>query len=82
MSIMGYLGSNRSDEFFGQTHSTGRLDMTDALETVVSIKPKLENSSIEVLPKHDRIMFTSSNDLGHKEACSPEWLHSTRCMPT
>jgi hypothetical protein len=39
--------------------------MTDALETVVSIKPKLENS-IEVLPKHGRIMFASSNEFGHK----------------
>ena len=65
MSTMGYLGSNRSDKFFGQTHSTGCLDMTDALETIVSIKPKLENS-IEVLPKHGRIMFASSNEFSHK----------------
>jgi len=62
---MSHLGSNSSDKFFGQTHSTGRLDMTDALETVVSIESKLENS-IEVLPKHGRIMFTSSNEFGHK----------------
>jgi hypothetical protein len=62
---MGHLGSNRSNKFFGQTHSMGRLDMTDALETVVGIKPQLE-TSIEVLPKHGRIMFTSSNEFGHK----------------
>jgi hypothetical protein len=62
---MDHLGSNRSDKFFGQMHSTGRLDTTDAFETVVSIKPKLENS-IEVLPKYSRIMFTSSNKFGHK----------------
>ena len=62
---MEHLGSNRGDTFFGQAHSMGRLDMTNALETVVSIKPKLENS-IEVLPKHGRIMFASSNEFGHK----------------
>jgi D-mannonate dehydratase len=62
---MGHLSSNSGDKFFGQTHSTGRLDMTDALQTVVSIKPKLENS-IEVLPKHGRIMFTSSNEFSHQ----------------
>jgi hypothetical protein len=63
---MGHLGSNRSgDKFFGPTHSTGRLDVTDALETVVSIKPQLEHS-IEVLPKHGRIMFASSNKFRHK----------------
>jgi len=62
---MGHLGSNRSDKFFGPTHSTGRLDVTDALETVVSIKSKLEHS-IEVLPKHGWITFASSNELSHK----------------
>jgi hypothetical protein len=62
---MGHLGSNGRDKFFGQTHSTGRLDVTDALETVVSIKSQLEHS-IEVLPKYDRITFASSNEFSHK----------------
>ena len=65
MSTMGHLGSNRSDKFFGQAHSTGRLDVTDTLETIVSIEPKLE-ISIAVLPKYGRITFTSSNEFGHK----------------
>jgi len=47
---MGHLGNNRGYKFFGQTHRTSRLDVTDTLETVVSIEPKLEYS-IEVLPK-------------------------------
>jgi hypothetical protein len=67
---MGHLDSNRSDKFFGPTHSTGCLDVTDALETIVSIKPQLEHS-IEVLPKHGRIMFTSSNEFGHKRSLKP-----------
>jgi hypothetical protein len=62
---MGHLGSNCGHKFFGQTHSMGRLDVTDALATVVSIEPKLENS-IQALPKHGRITFTSSNEFGHK----------------
>jgi hypothetical protein len=62
---MGHLGNNSGDKFFGQMHSTGRLDVTDALETVVNIEPKLENS-IKVLPKHGRIMFTSSNEFSHQ----------------
>jgi hypothetical protein len=62
---MGHLGSSCRDKFFGQTHSTGRLDVTNTLETVVSIESKLENS-IEVLPKHGRITFASSNELSHK----------------
>jgi hypothetical protein len=62
---MGHLGSNCRDKFFGQTHSTGRLDVTDALETVVSIESKLKHS-IEVLPKHGWITFASSNEFSHK----------------
>jgi len=62
---MGHLGNNRGYKFFGQTHCTSRLDVTDTLETVVRIEPKLEYS-IEVLPKHGRITFASSNEFAHK----------------
>src|SRR5712691_6113641 len=59
------LCGDSSYECLCPADSLRRLTLADALEAVVSIKPKLEGP-IEILSEQGRIAFASSDEFGNK----------------